>query len=298
MSATRTAQAYPETQHLAAALGVVILAIAVMFVLAVGVLSASKASVSTPTAGSAPAAWDHGTSAAAGAAPAAWDHGTSSAAAPLTTWYHGSSAVPCLVGLDRPGPLWWLQPPHRRLPAVTPTAHAVECVTLRPKRRPALGRRFGVGPDRRCYPAAGAPRSPPRSPRPSFPRGWGGASAGCSPRPSSTTRATASCSRPARCSSRRRRRTRSSSRWPSSASTCRCSCSACWAARRRTDSTGKRMVIVVNLVRAFVLAILVATIVGGRVEHRRRPGRAVHPRDRGDVRRLGEQHARPGPRAA
>ena len=60
----------------------------------------------------------------------------------------------------------------------------------------------------------------------------------------------------------------------------------------------KRMVIVVNLVRAFVLAVLVATIARGRRRHRRRPGRAVHPRDRGDVRRLGEQHARPGPRAA
>ena len=45
MSATRTAQAYPETQHLAAALGVVILAIAVMLVLAFGVLAAPKATV-------------------------------------------------------------------------------------------------------------------------------------------------------------------------------------------------------------------------------------------------------------
>ena len=60
MSATRTAQAYPETQNLAAALGVVILAIAVMFVLAFGVLSASKATVSTPTSGAAPALSDHG----------------------------------------------------------------------------------------------------------------------------------------------------------------------------------------------------------------------------------------------
>ena len=55
MSATRTAQAYPETQNLAAALGVVILAIAVMFVLAFGVLSAPKATVSSPASGAAPA---------------------------------------------------------------------------------------------------------------------------------------------------------------------------------------------------------------------------------------------------
>ena len=62
MSATRTAQAYPGNQNLAAALGVVILAIAVMLVLAFGVLSASKATVSTPTSGAAPATCDHGTS--------------------------------------------------------------------------------------------------------------------------------------------------------------------------------------------------------------------------------------------
>ena len=56
MSATRTAQAYPGNQNLAAALGVVILAIAVMLVLAFGVLTASKATVSTPASGAAPAA--------------------------------------------------------------------------------------------------------------------------------------------------------------------------------------------------------------------------------------------------
>jgi hypothetical protein len=81
MSATRTAQAYPETQNLAAALGVVILAIAVMFVLAFGVLSAPKATVSSPASGAAPALSDHGSisdpaNVSGVSAPAISDHGS------------------------------------------------------------------------------------------------------------------------------------------------------------------------------------------------------------------------------
>ncbi len=81
MSATRTAQAYPGNQNLAAALGVVILAIAVMLVLAFGVLTASKATVSTPTSGAAPALSDHGSisdpaNVSGVSAPAISDHGS------------------------------------------------------------------------------------------------------------------------------------------------------------------------------------------------------------------------------
>jgi hypothetical protein len=60
MSATRTVQAYPGTQQWGAALGVAILAAAVMVVLAIGVLSAPKATISSPSSGAAPALFDHG----------------------------------------------------------------------------------------------------------------------------------------------------------------------------------------------------------------------------------------------
>jgi hypothetical protein len=82
MSATRTAQAFPGTQQLAAAFGVVLLAIAVTLVIVFGVLATPKAAVTAPAAGVAPTTWDHGASSDASnisIAPApSWDHGASS----------------------------------------------------------------------------------------------------------------------------------------------------------------------------------------------------------------------------
>ena len=78
MSATRTAQAYPGTQQLAAAFGVVLLAIAIMLIVAVGVLATPKASVSSPSSGAAPAVFDHGSISdpANVSGPAVFDHGS------------------------------------------------------------------------------------------------------------------------------------------------------------------------------------------------------------------------------
>lgn len=80
MSASRTIQAAPGTQQLAAALGVV-LAIAAILVLVFGILATPKAAITAPAAGAAPT-WDHGASSDASnvsiVAPATFDHGASS----------------------------------------------------------------------------------------------------------------------------------------------------------------------------------------------------------------------------
>ena len=81
MSATRTAQAFPGTQQLTAAFGVVVLAIAILLVVTFGVLAAPKATVTSPSAGAAPALSDHGSisdpaNVSGLSAPAISDHGS------------------------------------------------------------------------------------------------------------------------------------------------------------------------------------------------------------------------------
>lgn len=82
MSASRTIQAAPGTQQMAAAFGVVLLAIAVTLVVVFGLLAAPKAVVTAPAAaGAAQPTWDHGASSDASnvsLAPATFDHGASS----------------------------------------------------------------------------------------------------------------------------------------------------------------------------------------------------------------------------
>ena len=97
----------------------------------------------------------------------------------------------------------------------------------------------------------------------SRPRRSGASSAGCGARPRSRTSATASSSPRVRCSSRPSPSSRSRSRWRSSSSSCRGSSSASRPGPSIDRVDRRRLVVLVNLLRAVVLVVLAASVATG-----------------------------------
>ena len=105
------------------------------------------------------------------------------------------------------------------------------------------------------------------------------------------TSATASRWPPGRCSWRRRPATRSSWRWPRCSSGCPGCSSGCGPGRSPTGSTGGVLVVVADLLRALVVAVLCLAVATGWVDVDGRARDDVPLRRRRGVRRHRERHA-------